>query len=203
MRNGRLGTWISSGRRKTGDVRHWAGLLLIWGLVGHAWAAAPGDNNWSAKAPSVVVAPVLPVKVAPGKSANVELDFRVTPGFHINSNHPNDTYSKPTILKLDPPTDVMIANVKYPAGNDVAFDFSPGEKLNVYNGDFRITALVRPLKTVTPGTYRVHGVLKYQACDNRQCYPLREVPADFDVKVQKLSSGVHAKNPGQSPHVHQ
>jgi hypothetical protein len=193
-------------RRGTGDVKRRATLFFVVMLMASAWAAGPGDGSLiAAKAPSVMFAPMLPVKVLPGKAAQVDLDFRVVPGFHINSSHPNDTLLVPTALKLDLPTDITLAKVNYPPGKDMTFEFLPGEKLNVYTGDFRITAQVRPLSTVSPGTYRVHAVLKYQACDNRQCYPPREVPADFDVKVQKPGSGVHAhaQNPGQSPHVHQ
>jgi hypothetical protein len=178
-------------------------LLVILLPLAAVWAAAPaGSGLIPARMPSVMFAPILPVKVAPGKSAPVDLDFRVDPGFHINSNHPNDTLLVPTALKLDPPTDVVLANVIYPPGKDMTFDFLPGEKLNVYAGDFRITARVRPLTTVPLGTYRVHGSLKFQACDNRQCYPPREVPVEFDVKVQKPGKISHAQNPAQSPHVH-
>jgi hypothetical protein len=184
-------------------MRGLAGCLL-WLLGACAVAAGTGDNNgFAVKAPSVSFAPVPPVKVLPGKSAKVDLDFRVSPGFHINSSHPHDELLVPTTLKLHPPTNIMVGRIDYPPGMDMTFDFLPGEKLNVYAGDFRISALVIPTGTVTPGMYRVHGFLKYQACDNRQCYPPREAPADFNVQVQKASrSGTQAQNPAQSPHVH-
>ena len=72
---------------------------------------------------------------------------------------------------------------------------------NIYSGDFTINLDVHPLKSVVPGKYVMHGVLRYQACDNAQCFPPKTLPVNFDVKViREKSSGGH--NPAQSPHVH-
>jgi hypothetical protein len=86
-------------------------------------------------------------------------------------------------------------------GQDLSFPFSPDEKLNVYTGDFTIAVTVHPLHSVVPGKYVMHGVLRYQACDNAQCFPPKTVPVNFDVKVVK-EAAMHHKNPAQSPHVH-
>ncbi|MFB3813948.1 MAG: protein-disulfide reductase DsbD domain-containing protein [Terriglobales bacterium] len=162
---------------------------------------APAQDFRIPKAPSVQVAPVSPVTVAPGKSARVRFHFRVEPGFHINSNQPHDDLLTPTALKFDVPTDIVVGKVKYPPGRDESFAFLPGQKLSVYQGDFAVTALLTTARTVAPGTYRVRGGLKYQACDNRQCYPPKQVPVEFDVKVQRPKRVVRRGNPGQSPHV--
>ena len=52
-----------------------------------------------------------------------------------------------------------------------------------------------------PGKYVMHGVLRYQACDNAQCFPPKTLPVSFDVKVVKEPPGPR-HNPAQSPHVH-
>jgi len=53
------------------------------------------------------------------------------------------------------------------------------------------------------GTYRVHGSLRYQACDNRACYPPSTVPIAFDVAVGKPTASKTAPhNTAQSPHIH-
>jgi len=106
-------------------------------------------------------------------------------------------------MKFDPPTDLAIGKVSYPAGQDMSFDFSPKEKLNVYTGDFHVTALVRAARSMALGTFRVRGTLKYQACDNKQCFPPTELPLTFDVKVKKASSSRKTgRNTAQSPHIH-
>ena len=151
----------------------------------------------------VAFAPVAPVRVAAGKSTTVELPFRVTRGYHINSNKPTSELLLPTALSMNPPTNILIAKLTYPAGEDRSFPFAPGDKLNVYTGDFTVTGLVRVLRTTPPGTYRVKGILKYQACDDRACYPPGQLPVAFDVKVTKATSTRRPRrNPAQSPDVH-
>jgi hypothetical protein len=153
------------------------------------------------KSPSVSVAPVSPIEVMQGKSGTLEVHFRVAPGFHINSNMPKSEYLIPTALKIDTPTDIMIGKITYPDGKDMSFPFAPDEKLNVYSGEFSVGLLVRPLHSVTPGKYAVHGLLKYQACDNAACYPPKTLPVDFNVKVLKAPK-TYGRNPAQSPHAH-
>lgn len=137
-----------------------------------------------------------------GHPSTVQLNFRIPAGFHINSNQPKQEYLKKTELKMDPPTDIAIEKLSYPAGEDRSFPFAPDEKLSVYSGDFAIGVVVRPLKTVMPAKYAVHATLKYQACDNAACYPPKQLPVSFEVKVVKGSAEHHKRIPAQSPHTH-
>jgi Disulphide bond corrector protein DsbC len=152
-------------------------------------------------APRVTVAPVAQVTAMRTKDTIVDLDFRVSPGFHINSNAPKSEFLIPTKLNMDVPTDIALGKIEYPAGQDLSFPFSPDEALNVYTGDFTVKVAVHPLKSVVPGKYVMHGFLRYQACDNAQCFPPKNLPVNFDVKVVKEPPGHHA-NPAQSPHIH-
>jgi len=149
----------------------------------------------------VTLAPIAPVNVTRGQAGEVSLAFRVASGFHINSNTPKSEFLIPTSLRVDAPTDIAITKLTYPAGKDMSFPFAPDEPLNVYSGDFTVTLKVRPLHTVMPGKYAIHGELKYQACDNAACYPPKKLPVDFQVKVLKGAS-VAGRNPAQSPHAH-
>jgi len=131
-------------------------------LAGTAWAQA-------GKAPSVSVAPVPLVTAPRAAQTMVDLNFRVARGFHVNSNTPKSEFLIPTALKMDLPTDIILGKIAYPAGQDLTFPFSPDETLNVYSGDFTITVAVHPLHSVVPGKYVMHGILRYQACDNAAC----------------------------------
>jgi hypothetical protein len=161
-----------------------------------AFPQSPGNRT-----PSVSLAPIEPVTVTRGQGGTATLHFRVAPGFHINSNTPKSEFLIPTALKMDAPTDIALTKVGYPEGKDMSFPFAPDEKLNVYTGDFTVTMTVRPLHTVQPGKYAIHGDLKYQACDNAACYPPKHLPVDFEVKVLKGATPA-GKNPAQSPHIH-
>jgi len=152
-------------------------------------------------APNVTMAPVGTVKAERTVQTRVDLHFRVNPGYHINSNQPKSEFLIPTALKMDLPTDIVLGKIDYPAGQDTSFPFSPDEKLNVYTGDFTIGLIVHPLHSVVPGKYVMHGMLRYQACDNAACYPPKNLPVNFEVKVIKEPPG-HHKNPAQSPHIH-
>lgn len=149
----------------------------------------------------VTVAPVPLVTAMRTKDTTVDLEFRVAPGFHINSNAPKSEFLIPTKINMDVPTDIALGKIEYPAGQDVSFPFSPSEALNVYTGDFTVKLAVHPLHSVVPGKYVMHGFLRYQACDNAQCFPPKNLPVNFQVKVVKEPPG-HRANPAQSPHVH-
>jgi hypothetical protein len=178
-----------------GSMGRLAGLLALSLVAGVASAQT------TSKVPSVVFAPV-PVVTAPRAAQTmVNLNFRVPRGYHINSNLPKSEFLIPTALKMDLPTDIILGKIAYPAGDDLSFPFSPDEKLNVYTGDFTIAVAVHPLLSVTPGKYVMHGVLRYQACDNSACYPPKTVRVEFDVKVVR-EPATHKKNPAQSPHAH-
>jgi hypothetical protein len=155
------------------------GLIALL-LVGLAWSQTPGD-----RLPSVIMAPVGNVQLRAGGSVNLDLDFRIGTDFHINSNKPKADYLIPTILKLNPSEPIAVADVKYPAGEDMAFAFSPNEKLSVYSGDFTINTVLKASANAAAGTYPVKGELRFQACDRSACYPPRSLPVQFQVTVVK------------------
>jgi thiol:disulfide interchange protein len=170
-------------------------LGFILATAGFAVAQMPGT------APTVSVDTVPMVTAQRSKATTVNLNFRVPPGYHINSNTPKSEFLIPTALKMDLPTDIILGKIEYPAGEDLVFPFQPDEKLSVYTGDFTVGLAVHPLHAVLPGKYEMHGVLRYQACDNAACYPPKTLPVRFEVKVVKEPAEHHA-NPAQSPHVH-
>jgi hypothetical protein len=133
----------------------------------------------------VVMAPVGNLQMRAGASKDVSLDFRIGPEFHINSHTPKSPLLIPTVLKLILPAQVTLAEVKYPAGQDATFAFSPDEKLNVYSGDFSINAVLKTPAHASTGTYPVTGELRFQACDHSACYPPRTIPVQFQVTVVK------------------
>jgi len=157
-------------------MRRTLAAFLLGGLM---WSQNLGDK------PPVIMAPVGNVQVRAGATKDVVLDFRVGSEFHINSHTPKSPLLIPTVLKLSPPEQVTVAEVKYPAGKDVSFAFSPDEKLNVYSGDFSIDAFIKAPAKAPAGSYAVKGELRFQACDRSVCYPPRSLPVQFQVTVAK------------------
>jgi hypothetical protein len=163
---------------------------------------AAGQDLAGTKKPTIEYHPPEISTIYRGKPSIIQLNFRIPAGFHINSNQPKQEYLKKTELKMDPPTDIAVEKVTYPEGEDRSFSFAPDEKLSVYTGDFSIGVVVRPLKTVMPAKYAVHATLKYQACDNAACYPPKQLPVSFEVKVLKGPAEHRKHAPPQSPHTH-
>jgi cytochrome c biogenesis DsbD-like protein len=178
--------------------------LLIVGiaLAGALGGSARAQDLPGTRVPSITFFAPEIASVYRGHPSTVQLNFRIPAGFHVNSNQPKQEYLKKTELRLDPPTDIAIEKYTYPPGEDRSFPFAPDDKLSVYSGDFAVSVVVRPLKTVLPAKYAVHGVLKYQACDNAACYPPKQLPVSFEVKVLKPSNEHKKHIPAQSPGTH-
>ena len=149
-----------------------------------AMSAAP-DIGGTVPERVVFVGPAAPVAVYAGRSGKALLEFRVGPTYHINSNTPRSELLIPTTLMLTPPAELSVGKVTYPAGLDANFPFAPTETLNVYSGRFMVSTTVTASPKTVPGTYKMHGVLRYQACDDRACYPPKQLPVEFDVTVKK------------------
>jgi hypothetical protein len=174
----------------------------IVGMVLLTSAIFLGQDLTGPRSPSVSMSPAALTSIHAGKPGQVELRFHVVSGFHINSNKPKSEFLIPTVLKLDPPTDIMIGKVTYPKGEDLSFAFAPDEKLSVYSGTFAVSVVVHPLHDVVPIKYMIRGNLRYQACDKAACYPPKNLPVQFEVKVAKPIPSGSRRNPAQSPHIH-
>ena len=185
--------------RKTGKTIR--AVTLLFAAISLC-ALSYAQDNPGAQAPSVTMAPTVITSVTRGSSGKVELQFRIARGFHINSNAPTEEYLIPTGLKMEAPTDIVVGRITYPDGQNITLPFAPDLKLNVYTGDFSVFVNVRPLSTVIPGKYALHGRLKYQACDKAACYPPKEMPVTFEIKVAKSTATGGHHNPAQSPHAH-
>ena len=138
--------------------------------------------------------------VSPSKPAEVELNFRVQEGFHVNSNKPNSELLIPTTLKLEPPTDLSAAAITFPPGKDISFPFDPSEKLNVYSEAFTVKAKLMASNTANTGNFTIHGQLRYQACNDNACFPPKNIPFQFDVHVVAAANKRHSGTP-QTPHI--
>ena len=175
------------------------------GFVFVLLAAGAAMFDTTAQSPGWVTAmPVAKISVAAGQPGKIQMRFKVAEGYHINSHQPGSELLIPTRLQMDPPTDIGVGSIVYPKGHDMTLTVAPDEKLNVYTGEFTIGATVSATRTATPGKYKVHGQLRYQACNDRSCFPPKQLPVAFEVSVlkSKVGGSSTAHNPPQSPHVH-
>ena len=112
--------------------------------------------------------------VAAGKRAVLELRFEVLPGYHVNSHVPRSELLIPTAVELPEGNGVTLGKAVYPAGVAYSFAIDPTEKLDVYEGGFKVLVPV----TATAGVHELKGSLRYQACNNAACYPPKMLEVD-------------------------
>ncbi len=143
------------------------------------------QDEFNPRPPELHATPVGRVTVTPGSAVKVPLRFRLSEGYHINSNVPRSELLIPTVLTLQAPASGLSIRISYPKGEDVAFEFEPGQKLSVYAGEFTITARIRAARAASPGVHTVRGTLKYQACNDRACFPPKSLPVEFQITVEK------------------
>jgi Thiol:disulfide interchange protein DsbD, N-terminal len=173
-----------------------APLLFLCALAVYSPAALAQGRT-----PLVSVDPIDTLVIARGGKAQLDIALQVNRGFHVNSHHPSDELLLPTVVHLDPPEGIVIMNVVYPEGEELALPFAGKDRLSVYSGIFEVTAEVRIPRSAALGTQRVHGAVRYQACDNRQCFPPKTTPLEFDVRVVRPRRiRRHVFNP-DSPHI--
>ncbi len=125
-----------------------------------------------AKSKAYVVYAAEPQTVAAGRPATLELRFQIVPGYHVNSHTPKSQLLIPTVLTLQTASGVKTGPFEYPAGKPYSFSFDPGDKLDIYAGNF----IVKLPVIAAAGEHAVEGSLRYQACDNAACYPPRTLP---------------------------
>ncbi len=123
------------------------------------------------------VEPVQKIVVPRGKSVSFKVQAKIEPGFHVNSNKPNEDYLIPMRMtwQSDP---LVVESVKYPAGHDEKYTFSE-KPLNVLTGNFEILVTVRAPEKIEPQMHVMLGKLRYQACSDKACL----VPKTIEVRV--------------------
>ena len=120
--------------------------------------------------------------VAPGASVTLWADVTPKPNVHVYASDSNGT--TPMALKLTPHPKVAAGKPKYAAPEMVR---TLGEVVPVaaYRKPFRIEQPVTVARSVTPGeVLTITGVVNYQACDDRVCYPAGAVPVAWNVKIK-------------------
>jgi len=106
----------------------------------------------------------------------------VRPGYHVNSDKPADEYLIP--LKLTWAKEPLQAEqVIYPKPQMEKYDFSP-VPLSVFSGSFEIVTRFKAPSTAAPGPAMMNGKLRYQACNNKECLPPKNIDVAITVDLQ-------------------
>jgi hypothetical protein len=129
-------------------------------------------------------------RVKAGDSFTVVLDLTPAPRMHVYA--PTVVDYKPIAFTITPQPGLIIRGVTYPPAEK--YFYAPlKQTVDVYQQPFRITqelaidgspagrAALRGASSLT-----VKGTLRYQACDDKICYPPRTVPLTWTVGIKDL-----------------
>ena len=153
--------------------------ILVWVTISLSISTQASSQSF----PSfhvLSIVPQKPLSVKTSKDLELSLTLRIRQGYHINSSRPADDYLIPTKLTWDT-TVFPLKSIDYPDGEDVIYSFSK-KPLSVYSGEIKIVSTFRTSATLRNRSKAITGSLRYQACNERACFP----PRTISVKIPLL-----------------
>jgi thiol:disulfide interchange protein DsbD len=112
-----------------------------------------------------------------GGTATAALQVRLPKELHVQSNKPRDPSLIPTVLTIDAPAGISVAEIVFPPAIDLEQVGQP-EPLAVFGSEFVIGVRFAVSSEAPQGPIDVPARLRYQACDENLCY----APATANVR---------------------
>jgi Thiol:disulfide interchange protein DsbD, N-terminal len=128
-----------------------------------------------------------------GSTVKVALVAQIAPGYHINDHVPTLDYLIPTELKLDGAPPLSAGPATYPKGEARKFAFLD-KPISVYENKLVVDTQVEVAAGAKPGEYTLKGALRYQACNDRACFPPTSLPLTLTVRVVARTVGLKDAN---------
>jgi hypothetical protein len=117
----------------------------------------------------IVTVQVQKLVMKPGKTYQLRVEVVVKDGFHIQANRIRDESLIPSTLIVDTAGGITPGKIKFPASKKFRLE-GTDSFLDVYDGYIEILVLVKTDKKIRQGSYSIHAVFSYQACDAKRCY---------------------------------
>tara|TARA_Y100000588_G_scaffold335143_1_gene375104 strand:+ start:5932 stop:6411 length:480 start_codon:yes stop_codon:yes gene_type:complete len=119
------------------------------------------------------IKPPVSLLLETGRDVELVLTLNIKPGYHINSNQPEEDYLIPTSLNWQSPS-LPLKSINYPIGELVTYSFS-SEPLSVYSGKVQVVSTFHVPETLQKKPGALLGSLLYQACNNTACFPPKTI----------------------------
>lgn len=104
-------------------------------------------------------------------------------GFHVNSDKPAEEYLIPLKLTWVATGALQPGAVVYPAPQLEKYEFSE-KPLSVFTGKFDLIANFKVAANAPAGQGIATGKLRYQACNDRACFPPKTIDIAVPYQVQ-------------------
>lgn len=128
--------------------------------------------------------PDAPVVASAAGILEVPVRVEITSGYHINAEKPSMEYLIPTKIEWTS-KEVKLLGIQYPPAERYTFSFAPEKPLDVYQGAVTIRSRFQVPRGTAPGKLTLRGKLRYQACDDKACYPPVNIPVEVPVEISK------------------
>jgi len=169
--------------RRAKPLPRWAGLALL--VVSPLVIAQLGDPG-----PSVMLEAFTATNgTHAGKVLRIAVAITIEEGWHVNAHKPLEGYLIPTVFEVESPEGVSVAATVYPEPKRITSAFS-AEPLAVYGGTFLIGLAVDVSEDLEPGVYVLRGTLRYQACNDTQCFAPSSKEATIPFTVRPASEAL-------------
>jgi thiol:disulfide interchange protein len=162
------------------------GISSVALLVVAALLLTPFSLDAQMRRPQANVTPIVETSgVHPGTTARVALRVSLPGNLHVQSDRPRDPLLIPTVLTIEPPAGVTLRGTAFPPAMDLKQE-GQAEPLAVFDNTFVIAAELAVAADAPLGPLLVPARLRYQACDDKLCYP--PATADVEWTLHVLSS---------------
>jgi hypothetical protein len=118
-----------------------------------------------------------------GAAVQARIPMAVDTGFHVNSNTPNEQYLIPLKLTWKATGPLEAGQIVYPKATQEKYEFSE-KPLSVYTGKFDVTANFKVAANAPAGPGVAVGQLRYQACNDRMCFPPKNIEISLPYAIQ-------------------
>ena len=120
---------------------------------------------------------------ARGAAVQAKIPLSVRSGYHVNSNKPTDEYLIPLKITWKSTGALEAGELNYPKATMEKYEFSE-KPLSVYTGNFDVIAHFKVAANAPAGPGVAVGQLRYQACNDRACFPPKTVDVSLPYQVQ-------------------
>ena len=125
-----------------------------------------------------------------GRSFEIAVVAKISPGFHINAHVPSEDYLIPTKVMADLSPGVFLVETTYPRGVMRAFRFSK-TPLRVYEGSFTVLMKLRTNGSAPLGPQKIGLTVGYQACNQDACLPPTKISVTADLEIAAVDTPAH------------
>src|SRR6478752_6991927 len=122
------------------------------------------------------------LEVRPGGSARAAIVVRLPEGFHMNSDKPRDENLIPITVSMEAVPAVAGATAAFPEPIDLKQEGSP-DPLRVFEREFAIGVQISVAADAAVGAHKLPLRVRYQACDEKQCYLPITAPLELNLSV--------------------